>query len=69
MTDDIIKKMLQNFNLDSLTTYERFTYNKYIAKLPKYLSLYKLMVTKDNLSEELQEIKDFENYYKSTIKY
>ena len=53
MTSKIIKKMLNEFDIDTLDVYERLQYNEYLTSLPKLPALLKLVYSKQELSEEL----------------
>ena len=68
MTSKIIKKMLNEFDIDMLDVYERLQYNEYLTSLPKLPALLKLVYSKQELSEELQEVREFIQEYELTIK-
>jgi hypothetical protein len=68
MTDKLIKEMLESVDLDLLTTFEITLYNRYRQRLPKFLSVYKIISNYNDLSDELQEIKYFTKEYEKTIK-
>lgn len=68
MTDKIIKQMINNFDVEMLDLYELKKYNEYRAKgLPKFISILKLVYHHKDLSEGLQEIKDFIMEYEITL--
>ena len=68
MTSKIIKKMLNEFDIDTLDVYERLQYNDYLTSLPKLPALLKLVYSGHELSEELQELREFIQEYELTIK-
>jgi hypothetical protein len=68
MTSKIIKKMLNEFDIDTLDVYERLQYNEYLTSLPKLPALLKLVYSSHELSEELQELREFIQEYELTIK-
>jgi len=68
MTSKIIKKMLNEFDIDTLDVYERLQYNDYLTSLPKLPALLKLVYSGYELSEELQELREFIQEYELTIK-
>jgi hypothetical protein len=68
MTSKIIKKMLNEFDIDTLDVYERLQYNEYLSSLPKLPALLKLVYSRHELSEGLQELREFIQEYELTIK-
>lgn len=68
MTSQIIKKMLKEFDLDTLDSFEYCLFQDFNGRLAKIPALLRIMQENNDLSENLQEIKDFINEYEITIK-
>ena len=69
MTDKVIKNMLQNFDVDTLDMVEKKIYNTHRASLPKVQALYTIVKYGNDLSDGLNEIKEFIEDYEITIKF
>lgn len=68
MTDRIIKSQIEKFDLDTLDTFERLTYQQYRKSNTKFISLFKIITENYMLSIGLEELKELIEEYELTVK-